>query len=347
MSASRAMFVACGVISLSAAARAQPYTITDLAAGSPFDDALAYGISPNGKITGVGTVTATGELHAFVWNGGVMQDLGMFGYPYGADGVAINNNGQIAATGYGPGFHALRYFNGQVHALGSIDGGYSEGLSINSLGHIVGRAQNGDGGWQGFLYTTSMAALSLDSARGINDSDQIAGSIGYSWVYGGYIHVVPHACLMTGTTIPDLGNLGGGLRTSSEAYAINNAGQATGYSTLADGSVHAFRYSAGTMTDLGTLPPYYTYGLSINSRGDVVGCIQTYVGGPVGAFLYTNGLLRDLSDVLGSSGAAWSGLTVMQINDLGWIVGYGTINGATHGFLARPKYLAVAIPHPL
>ena len=62
------------------------------------------------------------------------------GYPYGTDGVAINNSGQVAATGYGPGYHALLYSAGHVTHLGSIDGGYSEGLAINTLGHIVGPA---------------------------------------------------------------------------------------------------------------------------------------------------------------------------------------------------------------
>jgi probable HAF family extracellular repeat protein len=315
---------------------AQTYSIMDLAPGSGFDDALAYGISQNGMITGVGTVSATGELHAFIYSGGAFQDLGTLGYPYGADGVAINSSGQVAATGYGPGYHALLYSNGHVTRLGSIDGGSSEGLAINSLGHIVGRAQNGDGGYQGFTYFGSFAALSVDTARGLNDSDQVVGSVGYYWTYGGYVHGVEHAFVLTGSSLVDIGNLGGGLRTSTEAYAINNTGQVTGYSTTADGSIHAFRYTAGTMADLGTFPPYYTYGISINAGGDVAGNIETYVGGQVGAFLYSGGALHNLADLLGPGGAAWSQLIVTHMNDSGWIVGYGAINGGTHGFLARP-----------
>jgi len=328
-----------------AVSAAQSYSIMDLAVGSPFDDAFAYGISQNGKITGTGTVTATGELHAFIWDRGVFQDLGMLGYG-GADGVSINNSGQVAATGYGPGWHALLYSNGHVTSIGGGETALnSEGLAINNLGHVVGRIQGDDGGFQPFSWFGSFSTLPMNRALGINDSDQIAGSVGYTWVYGGYLHQVAHACVLTGNTLVELGNLGGGLRTYTEAYGINSAGQVTGYSTLADGSIHAFLYSGGAMSDLGTIAPYYSYGLSINIRGEVIGQLQTYVGGPVGSFLYSNGRLRDLAEVLGPAGAAWTGLTAAQINDSGWIVGYGTINGATHGFLARPKVFVAVRPH--
>ncbi len=188
------------------------YTITDLALGSGFEDAFAYGTSPNGKITGVGWVTATGELHAYIREtGGTYQDLGLMGYPYRTDGIAINNSGQVAATGYGPGCHALLWSGGHAKKLGSLDGGNSEGLAINSQGAIAGN-------------------------------------------------------------------------------------------------------------------------------------IQTYSGGQVGAFLYINGTLVNLADLLGPAGAPWSQLTVTQMNDAGWIVGYGTINGGTHGFLIRPS--APIAPRP-
>ena len=49
----------------------------------------------------------------------------------------------------------------------------------------------------------------------------------------------------------DLGTLGGSL---SIAFGLNDRGQVEGFSTrLGDGSVHAFVWRDGIMTDLGTL----------------------------------------------------------------------------------------------
>ncbi len=333
-------------LTFSAWSLAQPYTIRDITIGSPFPDALAYGVSPSGLVTGVGTDILTGELHAFIDNNGVFQDLGDLGYPYGADGLRINDNGQVSATGYGPGYNALRYWNGTVKKLGSIDGGSSEGLGINSSGDIVGRAINGDMGSQGFTYIGGhFSALAVTIARGINDSDDYVGSLDYSWIQNGYVHVVEHGFLCAGGTTVDLGSIGGGVRSNTEAFGVNGFRQVTGYSTTATGAIHAFLYDSGVMTDLGTIPPYDTYGVSINDQGQVLGNIETYVGGQVGVFLYSNGRLKNLSDLLGWAGSGWSQLTACQINNKGWIVGYGTIHGATHGFLAKPVFPISIGPH--
>jgi probable HAF family extracellular repeat protein len=320
--------------------RRSAYTITDLAVNSPFpDDAFAYGISGNGKITGTGTNPSTGELHAFVYENGAFQDLGDLGYLSGSDGDGINDNGQVAATGYGPGYHALIYSNGHATPLGSIDGGSSAGFSINNLGHIVGRAINGDGGGQGFTYIGGQfTALAVDRASCINDSDHYVGSVGYYWIQNGKMLGVEHGFLNAGGVQTDLGSIGGGVRTPTEAYGINSFDEVTGYSTAADGSHHAFLYSQGTLADLGTFPPYYTIGVSINDAGEVAGNITTAYGGQIGAFVYTGGEMHDLSELLGEEGAAWSGLIACHMNNAGWIVGYGTVNGvATHGFLVRPS----------
>jgi len=69
--------------------------------------------------------------------------------------------------------------------------------------------------------------------------------------------------------ITDLGTLGG---PASIGYVINDLGQVTGTSETASGAVGVFRYSGGTMTDLGT------FGNSTTPRGDQqpFRCVRNY-----------------------------------------------------------------------
>ena len=63
-----------------------------------------------------------------------------------------------------------------------------------------------------------------------------------------------------------------------------------GYSNTADGYVHAFLYSAGVMTDLGSNSIAY----AINDSGQVVGSFATADFSALHAFLYSAGVMTDL-----------------------------------------------------
>jgi probable HAF family extracellular repeat protein len=78
-------------------------------------------------------------------------------------------------------------------------------------------------------------------------------------------------------TITDLGTLGG---DRSVATAISNSGQVVGYSVTPQGAEHAFRWSAGSMTDLGTLPGGgYSHANAVNDAGQVAGLSDRSSGG--------------------------------------------------------------------
>ena len=121
--------------------------------------------------------------------------------------------------------------------------------------------------------------------------------------------------------IRNLGTVSGG--TSSQARAINNAGQVTGFSAVG-GIDHAFLYGGtpGTMADLGTrgLP---AVGLGINDAGQVVGRDGT-------AFLYrgTPGAGGSVVNL----GSNWT--TANDINDAGQMVGTVIIPGTDAVFHA-------------
>src|SRR4051812_30684197 len=69
--------------------------------------------------------------------------------------------------------------------------------------------------------------------------------------------------------VVDLGTLGG---ASSQAYGINQSGKVVGAAAVASGALHAFLYSNGSMTDLGTLGGgTSSIAKAINDSGVVVG----------------------------------------------------------------------------
>ena len=140
--------------------------------------------------------------------------------------------------------------------------------------------------------------------------------------------VAAPAAAATTYTITDLGSLGLGV---SHGLAINANGQVTGDSVLSTlvqvpcppqqyGGAkkcfkhpdHAFVWSNGTMTDLGSLGGLYSQGVAINGTGEVVGESATKSAGPFEPFLWNGHSMKALS----------APATVYGINDPGQIVGH-------------------------
>ncbi|WP_228370230.1 PKD domain-containing protein [Methylococcus capsulatus] len=122
----------------------------------------------------------------------------------------------------------------------------------------------------------------------------------------------------------DLGLPQGG--TAVVASAINNNGQIVGWAKIEDVR-HAFLYSNGAFSDLGTLGGDSSFGTGVNDAGQVVGYAETGAKTPH-AFLYDNGNKIDL----GTLGADRSYATA--INNVGQVVGYSDVSaGVTHAFV--------------
>ena len=133
----------------------------------------------------------------------------------------------------------------------------------------------------------------------------------------------------------DLHTLGPGY-TDSVGQAINDSGQVTGV-VMAGGKKHAFLYSNGVMTDLGTLGGNYSTGTAINASGQVVGSAYT-AGSALHAFLYSGGQMLDLNNLVDPStplGLYWVLTEGIAITDTGYILanGVNTQTGHTHAFL--------------
>jgi probable HAF family extracellular repeat protein len=326
-------------------ANAVNYSIIDLGTlgGS---ESKAYGINNSGQVVGFAQ-TSAGLYRAFLYTGGAMNDLGTLGgtqsYAFG-----INNVGEVVGygtTGVGYTNHAFFYDGGSMNDLGTLGGQDSFANDINDAGQIVGRSGlSGGYGQHAFFYSegvmTDIGSFAGDSwAHSINNDGQIVG--GYLTVSGSRAFIYSDGVM---TDLNDLLPADSDL-TFADARAINSTGQIVGYGSNVASTLpgtHALFYENGVGSDLGTLGgPRGGSARSLNNIGQIVGS-STTSGGPGQAFLYENGVMINLNDLL-PTGSGWMLTEAIDINDSGQIVGYGTIGGVQHAFLMTPVPLPAAV----
>ncbi len=280
------------------------YTIIDL------PGTRAYGINNSGQI--VGGYNAQG--HAFLWEDGTSISLEGLGMPYG-----INNSGQVV------GLNGL-WDSGVVTDIGG------RGFSINDSGQVAGgyNAQDHAFLWEGGVHT-DLGTLGGDfsEARGINASGQI---VGRSYVSSGQTR----AFIWENETMTEPGV--GTAPNDSLAFGINNSGQIIGYAYDVGGANVACIWDDDGVTYLGTLGGGSdSYGRAINNLGQAVG--WSYYPGYINRypFLWENDTLLNLQELVPSDSGWWL-QDAYDINDNGWIVGYGLDpTGAESAFLLVPE----------
>jgi probable HAF family extracellular repeat protein len=326
-----------------AQAQTQTYTITDLGTlgGS---SSIATGLNDRGQVVGSSTIGSGLEEHAFLWEDGMMVDLGVLGPGFSSRARAINNCGQIAghsSVNNGPPFHAVLWGEDrELVDLGTLPGGFAAfATAINDRGHVVGGSRTANRDFHAFLWEQGTGMIDLGTlspgdhisvARAINKSGQIAGN-------SGPVIVDPQIPPQRGFiwwdgVMTDLDNLGGEYTVP---FGINKRGHVVGESDLADGERHGFLWRDGAMTDLGTLGGPYSSGQSVNSRDQVVGTSLLASGQPH-AFLWHRGVMTDLNSLIPAD-SGWVLTEARGINKAGEIVGSGIINGQTHAFLLTPS----------
>jgi probable HAF family extracellular repeat protein len=308
------------------------YSITDLGTlGGPYITSAAYGINAAGQVVGV-TDGGSGAYHeAFLWQNGVMQDLGVHGQ---ASGINSANSVEVVGTmsaSNGP--YAFLWQNGTTQNLG---GGYATG--VNDSGQVVGTI-NGAFLWQnGTMQNLGTLPGDIGSgATAINNSSQVVGISTKVHTTRKTQTYTDTAFLWQNGNMISLGTLGG---QNSDAYAINDLGQVVGTADTKTSFGHAFLWdSTHGMKDLG----FQGSPKGINAAGQIVG---TMGGGGGEAFLWQNGVLQDLNTLI-PTGSGWVLQWATAINGSGQIVGWGTINnGYVHGFLLTPSTTITALAQP-
>jgi probable HAF family extracellular repeat protein len=311
---------------------------------------LGVDVNNAGQVTGYSTYEGGGDFdyHPFIWENGSMIDLGTIGDAYLAQPTAISEAGQVAGWSkiqpY-PDNHAFFWENGTMTDLGTLGGSQTWGEGVNSAGHVVGYQSTPgcaflwDGTTMQDLNSSSNPDWQLTGALDINDSEQIVGQ--------GNIDGSTRAFLYDAGVITNLGVLGTG--DNSSANAISESGIIVGRSTNGEtyrpgpGPMtrpvnHGFLWQDGVMTDLGTLGGILSEAFDVNASGQVVGKAN-YTEGDFHhhhAFLWDDGVMIDLNDLL-PAGSEWELREATGINDLGYIVGWGMVNGVERGFILVPE----------
>jgi uncharacterized membrane protein len=244
------------------------------------------------------------------------------------------------------------------------------GTGINILGRVVGYVGIYTGDWQFGFYWTNSGGISRfggsfppTSANAISDSNEIVGQNSSSLFDPICCGLgLNHATWWKNSTMTDLGTLGGsnGESYASAANGVNGLGQVVGWSNTLPvpgpnpgdcyyGSpTDAVLWDpGGKIFDLGTLPgDAFSTASSINLLGQIIGssgntAICDYGVSPLQVigrpFIWTrSGGMQDLNTLI-SPESGWVLNSVSGINLLGQIVGSGTLNGETHGFLLTPR----------
>lgn len=315
------------------------YTFKNITAdiGAKENYPIPVAMNASGVITGNATFKSQTQsfngqpapvIHAFTYDGS-LHDLGTLGGDK-SEAFAINASGKVVGRS---GTGAFLY-DGAMHDLGSPGSPGSGANAVNAAGHVTGYT---------FATLTDPATMLTYSpqraffydGQTIKDLSSVVGnnSIGVGiddrdriLVESKPNNAPARGLLYENGKSRDIGDLGGG---TTQPVAMNAGGQAVGTSKAKDGLNHAFMYD-GAMHDLGFLPN--TAGSSakaINAQGTIVGNSAASRGRPgsVHAFVYEDGKMTDLNDLLVGDHADLEFTDAIAVNDKGVILARATRPG--------------------
>lgn len=300
-----------------------------------------------------------GADHAFIWQDGVITDLGTLpGYSYQSEAWAVNGAGEVVGwsvsggtTGTTDG-HAFLWLGGTMTDLGTLPGAkISQAHGINDYGQVVGQSGNDAFLWQptaqykttgtmidlgslpGYQYAMGMAIDNYGVVTGYatnNGSDMVA----FLWI--------PTARNSTTGAMVNLGSLNGD--NSVQPWAINSGGEVVGTSISGSTALNdAWVWTPSTAnTATGTMMQLAALGgagcgaiaYSVNDSDFVAGMSQTTASGIYHATVWEGDTPVDLNSLL-PVGSGWVLTEADSINNDGYVTGQGLYNGTYASFEIR------------
>jgi probable HAF family extracellular repeat protein len=312
-------------------------TLTDLGTLGGPNSAVTFSVKANSGIVSGISQTSTPDPLGEAWSSAAF-------YP-GATGTGFINLGFV-------------WDNGAMRALPTLGGNNGFATGANSRGQVVGWAETAVHDstcvppqqlqFLPVVYgkkPNEISALPLSAgdtsgaATAINEQGQIVGISGIcDQAVGRY--TAKHALLWDKNgNIVDLGNLGAQLWITPTN--INQRGDVVGFGATSPSDVggdflEAFIWTAESgMQALGFLPgDVHSEAYGINEKRQVVG-LSCDVNGSCRAFIWENGVMRDLNDFK-QSGYTSKLEQARDINEAGEISGRSIESGVRRAFLATP-----------
>jgi probable HAF family extracellular repeat protein len=358
--------VACGAIGGSGAP-AEKYSLTDLGVLPDQHESSPAAINDEGQVAGTSGVFAFLDTSA-----SKMEDVASVPTQFDrviSRGFGVNSSAVVVGdSSFGKDFrHAAVFRSGSATDLGTLKegGNFSRANCINANAEIVGFSSE-----QLDLATGRAFIVNALNPSGLIDLGTLGGLSAQAWGIndGGFVTGnsqingdldATHAFIWDRNGgMRDLGTIAGNF---SYGTFINKQNHVVGYSTITTNNdrVHAFFHNGNEMIDLGSLggaslDSDNSYALGINASDQVVGysylpspcpaCEQATDVNPAihtppqVAFIYSDGLMANLNDLIGKEAENYRLDSATAINDEGQIVAMAFDNSAEafHAVLLTP-----------
>lgn len=316
-------------------------TRADPSTGASFDNAAIW---LNGRIFPLPT-PAGGQSRA-VW----INDFGM------ASGW-ISKNSTVDPCSFGVGLQSegVVWFFGFPIPLGTLGGTDSYGEFINDLGQVSGHSEtsnvpNAASGcppfdpfiWQNGKMTDINPGNFGGASGGTNFLNNHGQAVGFGTVAG---ETATHPFLWSHGKLIDLYNVGNLQGAGNSAINVNELGHVVGADTNAEGALLGVLWRDGAFTNLMSLSAEgddCSEAFRINSRDQIVGISFSCETGVEHAFLWENGEMQDLNNLI-PSGLGLELESADWINDNGVIAAQAVLTAGPNAGASRAVLL---IPTP-
>jgi len=327
---------------------------------------VATGLNDSGDVVGycsLGTDTINGM--GFVWHQGVMVSTGKLPGGIYSAATAINSLGVVAGDGDTGNLRPQSWVAGPKGLVNIFPnpGGNTHVIGINDSGAICGAYTKSLSGavsaWKVALWTpdpkdprkylTTQLPILVGADPTFKGTGAFPTAFNQAGQAAGYATnelIGQHACFWNNDAthaIVDLGVYPGD--SSSIGWGMNDLGQVVGESHAAFGSraVVWNNDPLHTAIELPLLPgDNFGSARAVNSLGQAVGISAwgdpgTWNIGPTTLVLWSRGSVVALQNSLDSvTGAGWTLVSAVAINNNGQIVGMGVHNGNSRAFLLTP-----------